>query len=119
MAMMIVRNSQLQDLRARKVEDFHDRLRKHLRRVFPDKAAPLEPEELAHRIAMGLEKASEYKLVSELELTLFLDLVFGLGPDFDEQPRNQWMVQTLERKDLDNFEKLDKIYDRLAKPGAA
>jgi hypothetical protein len=50
---------------------------------------------------------------------LFLDLVFGLGPDFDEQPRNEWMVRTLERKDLDNFEKLDKIYDRLAKPGPA
>lgn len=118
MAMMIVRNSQLQDLSARKVGDFHDRLRKHLRRVFPEKTAGLKPEELAHRIKLGLEKAAEYKLVSELELTLFLDLVFGLGPDFDEQPRNEWMVRTLERMDLDNFEKLDKVFDRLAKPGA-
>lgn len=113
--MLIIRNAQLEALSDRRGAEFRQRLAKHLRKVFPARAAALGPEGLAGLIDKGREKAARFGMGSERETALVLDLMLGLDPDFEAKPPYRWIAETFARPDLDGFEKLERVFSELPK----
>ena len=111
--MLVVREAQLDSLEREGWRRFTDKLRRHVLRVFPEKAAELTEAELKRVLEHTRKLAARCEMSSELELTLLFDLRLGLGNNYEEQPECAWIGETLERVDLDGFEKLALIYDQL------
>ncbi len=86
---------------------------KHLRRVFPDRCESLGDAAVARLIQEGIRKASTYHITSERDVALFIDLMVGIAPDFDQQPDMVWGRNILEDKTLTPGDKMDLIFSHL------
>jgi hypothetical protein len=70
--------------------EFEARAAKHLRRFFRQESQRLGEEGLRAIIRHGRARAASYGIVSEHDVTLYLNLVMSLGRDFDSDPLFPW-----------------------------
>lgn len=111
--MLTIRAEQMDALNAVMLERFTEKMMEHLLDVFPDETAAMSEEELRKFVDSGTTTASGYKITAEREVALFLDLILGLGHEFEKQPDNEWMLSILENEEVGQREKMDLIYLRL------
>ncbi|HTP32958.1 MAG TPA: hypothetical protein VMJ75_12350 [Candidatus Acidoferrales bacterium] len=83
--MLVIRDAQMEALAQSLRDAFEKRARAHLRDLFPEDCAELSEGPLGDRIRESIARAQSYGLMSEDELLTFLEQVFILGPDFDNQ----------------------------------
>lgn len=89
-------------------EDMIRRVTAYLRTRHPAQVAALAPEDLRAVIVHGFEVARSYEFASERALFTFVIDMLAVGPCFHAQPEIQAI---LERKDLPEVERLDRIVD--------
>ena len=111
--MFTLRNDQLEALNASIAKDFERRMVKHLAHVFPEHSESLSEDAALRLIRVGIRKASTYHITSERDVALFIDLMVGIAPDFDQQPDMIWGRKILEEKALTPGDKMDLIFSRL------
>ena len=94
-------------------ERFFDKTVAHLQEVFPEQTKNREAADLRALAEDGMKRAAAYRLTGEREVTLFIDLLMGLGPDFDSRPAYVRLRCILEDKDLAQGDKMDIVYKKL------
>lgn len=107
--MFVLRRPHLTALEAAPRRAFDYRLADHVRRVFPQ-ADRLYAAELLYRVTQAHARARHYGLTTEKNIALFVDLGFGLGPDFETRPECAWVVGILEEPGHTEHAKMFLIY---------
>ncbi|MBU2550301.1 MAG: DUF4123 domain-containing protein [Proteobacteria bacterium] len=69
----------------------------------------LAGEALLERIHGAVDKALEYGVDEEDDLTAFVDITFRLGEDFDQDPKHDWAVKILQDPGLEGHAKVERI----------
>lgn len=98
-------------------EGFIDRLAGHVARVFPQRASEMDSPDAFDRLEKVIARAKSYGLTTERGITLFVDLVYGLGEDFDEQLEHRWIKNILSDPDQTDTGKMYLIYRDLRAQG--
>jgi len=92
------------------VRDFEKRMVAHLRECFSEQCADLGDEELRAIVAYGRERAALYGIDLERHVCLYIDLMFGVGRDFDEDPALP-ARQILVDPAIHPIDRIDRVYD--------
>ncbi len=111
--MLVIRKAQKEALDAAMRERFLRRAAEHLRQIFPEETRARDEAALRAFIETGIARARAYGITGQQEVVLFLDLMMGLGPDFDQRPENAWAAEILSRKDLGQRERMAALCQRL------
>lgn len=116
--MLQIRQAQIDVMRASMRRNYEEKLIKHLSSAFPEEIKKLQgpPGKLSalrQFIDEGIKEAEKFGLQRERNVTLFIDLMMGLSPDFLRQREHGWIVGLLTKVDLNETEKMDVIYKRL------
>jgi hypothetical protein len=64
-------------------------------------------------VGEGIIRGRIYGVTTERDLTLFIDLLFLAGQDFDHNRKMTWARRILLDKNLDGTAKMQAIYQRL------
>ena len=80
---------------------FEQRVYQHVREFFPNRCRELRPQGTREWIALGIERAAKYGFVLERDVCKYIDLMFHLGKDFDNDPLLPWVrpILTADRVD--------------------
>lgn len=110
---LVIRNAQMQALARPQLEAFTRRMVDHVRRVFSERAAPMTDEQIRSQVQDGIERAEAYGIRREADVALFIDILFGIGPDFDDRPECAWIRTILENRDDSGTLRMQLVYDEL------
>ena len=108
--MWTIRLAQLEALASARQRELENRAIAFLRREFPE-AEALAEQRLRESVDIALRKGETYRFGSEQEVRSYLELMFLLGFDFDEQPRFAWARQTLTDFELGPGTRLEILVD--------
>ena len=111
--MLTLRNDQLEALNTAISRGFERRMVKHLCRLFPERCEEMGPDALGLLIREGVRKAAGYRVRAERDVALFIDLMMGLSPDFDNRWETDWTREILEDDTLSPSDRMDLIYSNL------
>jgi hypothetical protein len=81
------------------MRNFEDRVLEHLRESYPGEVETRGELKTREAIREGTQKARGYGLVSEVDVVLYIDVMFRLGPDFDNHPKYPWAREILQGLD--------------------
>src|SRR5215213_1636422 len=93
--MIRIQKRQLGTFAAARWASFEDDLTAHLRAFFPTACASLGDAGVRAEIRYGAARAALHGVVGERDLFLYLDLMFTLGRDFDDDPDLPWARELL------------------------
>jgi hypothetical protein len=82
------------------VADFERRAAVHLRSYFAEDIQALDDSALRQLIRHGIDRAAGFGVVAERDVTLYLDVMVTLGPDFDRDPTLPWAYEILVEPEL-------------------
>ena len=110
--MLIIRAEQIDVFHAHEMRKFEDRVLAHVREAFPREYQEMGEGGLRDLLQEAIERASKYELESERDITLFMDLMLALGPDFDNTSTSPWVSEILS----DEFypspsDRIDRLYE--------
>jgi hypothetical protein len=118
--MIRIQKQQIATFAAASWAAFEDDLCAHLRAFFPAACEALGDAGVRAEIRYGAARAARHGVVGERDLFLYLDLVFALGRDFDEDPELPWVREKLADPDLpDPGARLSAIIDAIVARAAA
>jgi hypothetical protein len=92
---MKIRLEQMTAFEQAAIQNFKQRMIRHLQDSFPKHCQILGEERLKNVIDVGWGKAQSYDLIGENSIILFTDLMFLLGSSFDTDPQLQWAAAIL------------------------
>ena len=111
--MLQIRKEQMDVLDACMLRLFVDKMIVHMREVFPEETKDKDRQELRGLVEEGVKRASGYGITEEPQVALLIDLMVGMGHDFEKQ--TPWMEKILLKETLNQQEKMDIICKRLRK----
>ena len=119
--MMKIRAEQIAVLEAHKRRQFEDHVFAHLNKVLPEQLEQVEggEDEIRQAIGDGIERAKNYGITKERDVTLFIDLDFGVARDFEKRRDMAWAFKILTDEELPGTAKIDLIYELLPQKRAA
>jgi hypothetical protein len=118
--MLILRKAQLEALDRDSERLFLDRMVNHVSEIFPDKCEELGSRgKIRELIRQGLIQARGYDINTEEDVALYVDIMFGIGPDFPEGEDMAWARSILENDGLSGPAKMEFILQRLERKLAA
>ena len=123
--MLTLRPEQIEVLRAAMRKSYEDRLIRHLTKLFPEAIKKMidpdgQDKPLRQFIDAGIKKAESFNIRAERNVTLFIDLMVGISPDFFQQRDMTWVRNILRKETLTETEKMDLIFEQMkAKEKAA
>ena len=121
--MLVIRKAQMDVFQAHAEDDFVERLMKYLREEQDAETYELDDAELRRRVKIGIEKARSYDLTWEKPIVFFVQLMFDIAPNFDEQKNirdvleapyeepNEKMDDLLENTSDEDWEQASVLYD--------
>ncbi len=98
--MLLIRKEQMDVLRANMLKQFENLMVSHLKKYFPKKCEVLEEDGLRKTIRYGIEQAKLYGIVIESDVSLYLNLMFTFGKDFDKSESYPWAPEILKNEDF-------------------
>lgn len=97
------------DLARRK---FERALAEHLRAHFPARCAALGEDGARELAALAVDRGRRHGFVTERQVTLFANLLAGLGPGFDEDRARPWARRILSDPTYHHADqRLNALYD--------
>jgi hypothetical protein len=85
---------------------------------FPDRLEALGDEPARALIRDGVHRAAAFGIEGRVDVGLFVDLLFGIDPDFERLEAWQWARAILESEEIDAQIKLERVYTELARAHA-
>jgi len=107
--MLIIRDEQMDVLRAHMRRQYEQRIVKHLREKFPDRTKDLPDKRIRDAVQNSMKKAESYGLEYEDDIRRFIEYLVIYGTKFDTQEETRWIGDILQRNDLDGTAKMDMI----------
>jgi len=118
--MLIIRDDQKEVLGNYMLKKFENALVDHLNQYFPEKCRALGETGVLENIRLGIERAKSYGIVIEYQVSLYINLMFTLGRNFDSDPDLPWAIETLKDPSLDGTsEKIETLCQLAEKHGTA
>ncbi len=84
--MLTLRKEQIAVLSDAEAKKFIDRVAAHVAKFFPGKVKTLGEQKTRDDIRYGVTRAASYGIKAEREVCLYIDVMFVLGRDFDNDP---------------------------------
>jgi hypothetical protein len=107
-----VRGRQIETFKTSMKASFDARMLVHLRKFFPAQCESLGEEEIIAAVHYGVEHAAGYGVTAERDVCKYIDLMFGLGRDFDKDVRLPWAQKILVDREIpDPSVRIDRLYD--------
>jgi hypothetical protein len=107
--MLIIRDEQMDVLRAHMRRQYEQHIVKHLREKFPDRTKDLPDKRIRDTMQNGMKKAEGYGLEYEDDIRRFIEYSVMYGTKSDNQEETRWIGDILQRNDLDGTAKMDMI----------
>lgn len=111
--LMTISYEQMRILDMNSARYFEDRMVKHIARVFPDQYQKMGETGARKAIRDGIVKAGFYKIKSERDIALFIDLMVGVDPEFDTLEKMQWAREILLNEKYSAKSRMDILYYQL------
>jgi len=110
--MLIIRDEQMEALRKGMLGNFEDRMVVHLKKFFPGQCHKLGEEEVRKAIRHGINRAKTYGIVTQRDVSKYLNIMFVFGLNFDEDPRYPWITKIIKKAPaLDPSWVINDLYD--------
>lgn len=107
---MKIRKSQMKVYEIARFPAFENQMLSHIELNFNDLASMLGQERTKILIHHGYKQAVSYGFITAYEITLFIDLMFHLGPDFDTDPKFQWAQGIFDTRYFNSKEQMEILY---------
>jgi hypothetical protein len=107
--MLVIREEQVQVLSEYMRKSFEDRTLVHLKRFWPERCEAAGDDAVRQSIRDGIRRARGHGMSSEYDLARFIDLMYGLGMDFDAS----WAGKYLANEELSPRARLDALYEAI------
>ena len=88
--------------------NFSIRLRDYLRDEIPEDIEDLQPNTLQYMIVAGIRRAKSHGLITEANITAWVQIMFQIAPNFDQQAA---IRDALENCPNNHKDKLDYVFD--------
>ncbi len=117
--MPIIRTSQMFELGASSKERLIQEQVARIDQSLPDVTATMAPGEVEQSVHLAIQKGEQYGLKEWTGICRYLDVMYILGFDFDEDSRYEWAREKLEDQDLSEHEKMDQVTELALKESEA
>jgi hypothetical protein len=108
---MIVRGKQFHSLSQAAAKNFVGRVAAHVGTFFPDRCKTLGQEAVRQWIELGIARAQRHGILAERDVCRYIDLMFELGRDYDQDPQLAKLRRILEDDKVKNpADRLDRMY---------
>lgn len=114
--MLLIRDDQVEALAEASQRRFERRAVAHLKKVLPIRCEQLGSTEVLASVRKAARKAAGYGLTDERQVFTYLNLMYVLGPSFDEE--RPWARELLEDARLDPGARLELLLGRARKATA-
>ena len=113
--MLSIRKEQIEVLERVQEEKFIDQMENHLKTNFSKELGDKEIQinEIRQLIRKAIEDASNYKVVNENDVKLYIECIALLGLNFDQTNKFPKINDILNRKEFSGEEKMDRISEIL------
>ena len=116
--MLTIRKEQMKALAACMREGFEERMVKNIAENFPVQFRTMwNPKDgdahVRSLVQKGATAAESYGLEASADLAGFIHLMVAIAPDFDTQPRLEWMAKVLKSGTVPNRARMPFIFDQL------
>ncbi len=116
--MLRIRGEQMAAFEKAMRRRFEDRMVAHIARDFRTRYAEMRDPKggdapVRRFVWAGVKRAEAYGITTEGNVELFLDLLLGLGTDFDTRQDTRWTREALDAPGLPEDEKVSIIYKEL------
>jgi hypothetical protein len=115
--MFVLSQNHLDALSQAAWETFEDRMVDALRVRFPSEFASLGEDGIRRRVRGGAARAAEYQITGEGDVSQFIRLMFGIGPDFDRSGKTAWAGPILRNVNTPPSERLARVKEIARKQG--
>jgi hypothetical protein len=93
-------------------KSFENRMVLHLNKHFPEHCKALGEPGVREAIDTGIQKAKNYRIVSERDVCKFITLMFAFGRDFDTDPKLPWASNILRTRVYNNpTDRINALYE--------
>lgn len=106
---MIVRDSQIREIRKSTHKKFEDDMVVHLHTSFAEETEHYEEDELRELIRRGIDRAFQYDITIAADVSRFIEYMVCYDENFDTDPGMTWTQKILNNKDLSGTKKMDEI----------
>lgn len=111
-AMLWISKEQVDAFERELLETFADEMVEHARLYFPEQCSLMDEHQVRELIAGGIEKAQRYGIRTSRDVTLFLNLMFVFGADFDTNPSLLWSSRVFGGLHDGGVVSVDELYER-------
>lgn len=113
--MFVVRRQQVDVVTGVATDQMESNIAQHLVRCWPTETGALSDDELLRWVRYGIERGRLYDIVAEYDVARYLDLVFFLQADFQDNPYFPWARAILDDPALSGSVKVDRLMDHAMK----
>ena len=114
--MVTIRRKQMAAFAEQQRRQFESRLVAHVRKHFRSECEALGDEAVRARVQGGVARARQHGLASEYDVTRYVDVMFGLGPEFDSEP---WAAAVLDEKGSHPTGRMDRLCEQAEREAEA
>ncbi|MGL1902115.1 MAG: hypothetical protein OCC49_08270 [Fibrobacterales bacterium] len=111
--MFVIRDEQMHKIMQPTVQKFLVRLAVHVRKVFPDAVASLDDTELEEQLYAYVRTAQRNGFSTEGNITLFVDLYYGLDTKFLSKTKYQYICEPLLDSAMSEDSRIYLTYKRI------
>lgn len=108
--MLIIRSEQMKIFRDKDEQEFIDTVMNDLQANYPEEIEGIQPETLRQMVQNGIIRAQQYGLTKKYSIALFIELMFLIGPNFDEYPPVSFVLRDCR---LEPNARMDKLVDSI------
>lgn len=108
--MLIIRDEQLAALSEHSRRGFEDRAYEHLCKCWVRQCERFGEQAVRSFISYAIDKAGSYGVTTEKGVIRFLDTMFALGDQFDNDPELPWFLEILKDPEMPQNIKMDRIW---------
>lgn len=115
--MLYIRKEQMEEFEKAALKQFEEEMAVHLQKYFPEECKDLGKDGLFGIIRCAIKKAGEYNIESRRNISIFTDIMFAFGQNFDNAPDLPWAKEILNAPEFedDSSDKVDALYEEAMK----
>ena len=111
--MFVVREAQVEAMLEPMRRRFVEGTRAWLRGKWARKLELVKDDDLRKTIRAGMDRAMKYGIDTEASMSLFIELMVAIAPDFDDRPEAGWLKGFLENPRVPAAEKAEFVHRQL------
>ena len=108
-----ISDAHLQAFSKQQSKRFEDEMCAYFRAEYPEKYKRAGEPWVRELVQTGTEKAKRYDIYLEPDIARFIDVMFAISPNFDENEKTAWARSILDQRRMTPEQRLDAIHERL------